>query len=659
MGLGLTTLLLGSLSLPSMAADHKRELLIAESFDRADAVTWGAADSGQRWKFPPGSAGVTLAGYGGVFTLPAPRSGGSAMLQGKGTHVRDVGVAFSFALDRMPGSGGAVIEAIARKSASGSYRAQIRVAPRGGLWLSFSKERHGSPAGTVGRKALVPRWRYAAGQMVSIRFEVIGQDATQLRLKAWPAGTAEPRRWLLVGDDPRHDVGAPGRIGIAASLTKRATNVPVQVRFDDLHVTRTRKATKAPVTRTKPRAQDTSLSTEAPDNGVAAAQPQSVAPATTPAPTPAPLPATGSYPANSSLAYEPVPTLSMPGYLAEVRDPTYGGYITRVSNTAGWRNQYAMKTAWNADGSRAAFFGYGARLLDGVTYQDLGGLSGLPGRATWSNVDPDLVWGTGNDNRVRKYKPSNGTTTFLTVPGGFTSVDLGNAEGTLSDDDRYMALLATVSGGGYRALLWDSVSNTVAINATLPNEPDKVQASPSGRYMVVSYEPNGTGPNQGNKIYDRLAANPATPRHLNNVSSHSDFARRADGTELYVIIDGGLQAIRLSDGQATTLLSGWPGGHISGRNIDRWGWVYVSNHVYWSSRTYPGYDQLMAVKTDGSGTIQVWAHARTIQDGNAYQYDASTFATPNRDGTKIMWGGKWNATGSIYSYVVAMEPRAR
>jgi hypothetical protein len=85
----------------------------------------------------------------------------------------------------------------------------------------------------------------------------------------------------------------------------------------------------------------------------------------------------------------------------------------------------------------------------------------------------------------------------------------------------------------------------------------------------------------------------------------------------------------------------------------------VSNHVHYGNTTTPGYDQLAAIKTDGSGTMQVWAHARTIQDNSAggYEYAASTHAVPNRDGTKIMWGGRWNSSGSVYSYVVAMEPR--
>ena len=208
-------------------------------------------------------------------------------------------------------------------------------------------------------------------------------------------------------------------------------------------------------------------------------------------------------------------------------------------------------------------------------------------------------------------------------------------------------------------MLYDSVADTVVITATLPAEPDNLSASPSGRYMVVSYGPDGSGPSQGNKIYDRLATDPSTPRHLSNVSSHQDFARRTDGTELLVSIDNGIRAVRLSDGQSTLLLAGsnFNNGHISGRNIDRWGWVYLSNHVYYGSGTLPGHDQIAALKTDGSGTLQVFAHAHTIQPADTYDYDASTHAVPNRDGTKVMWGGRWDDSGGMYSYVVAMEPR--
>ena len=218
----------------------------AESFARSDTATWGTTDSGQRWRFPKASVGIASVADGGVMTLPAPESGRSALLEGQGTVARDVAMKFSFSLDRMPGRGSATVLATARKSAAGAYRALVRVAPQGGLWLSFSKERHGGPAGTVGRTVLVPGWRYAAGQTVNVHFEAVTQDATQLRLKVWPAGTAEPPRWQLVSDDAADDVRAPGRVGLGASLNRRVTAAPVQVRFGFLVVKRARDVERAP-----------------------------------------------------------------------------------------------------------------------------------------------------------------------------------------------------------------------------------------------------------------------------------------------------------------------------------------------------------------------------------------------------------------------------
>jgi len=370
-------------------------------------------------------------------------------------------------------------------------------------------------------------------------------------------------------------------------------------------------------------------------------------------PTPTPS-TTGKYPpSQTGVTYIAVPNLALPTYLTEVKDPTFAGTIIRVSNVDGYRNQYPKKAAWNADGSYA-FLNYGKRLLDGNTYKDLGAISSAPGRATWSNVDPDIIWGTHNsDNRLKKYSVSKKTTTYRTF-SGYTEVDLGNGEGNVSDDDRYVGLVAYPTTGGVQAMHFDIANDKILYTATLPTEPDWLGVSHSGRYLVVSYGPDGSGSANGFKIYDRLSSNPSQPRHLADVSSHADFVTMQDGTEVLVHIAGSLRAIRLSDGQSWNVLSNSSFGHISGRAIDRPGWIYVSGNVY-SSLGDPGHDQLAAVKVDGSQTVQVFAHARTIQPRDEYVYSDSTHAVPNRDGTKIMWGGRWNDTGGLYSYVVAVK----
>jgi hypothetical protein len=348
--------------------------------------------------------------------------------------------------------------------------------------------------------------------------------------------------------------------------------------------------------------------------------------------------------------------MAMPGYLQEVKDPTYDGSITRITNNAGWRNTYARIGAWNADGSRIHLIGYGNRLLNGRTYEDLGSVPHL-GNPTWSNTNPNVIWNTSNgDNRLKRYDITSGTNSTFHTFGGYTGIDLGPSETTISDNDRYIALIGYLSSGGREVFLFDTQSKAVLFKAGLPAEPDWAGVSPTGRYVVVSYGPDGSGTAQGYKIYDRDAANPSQPRHLANKTSHSDFARLADGAELLIHLNNGVSAVRLANGQSWVILSNsaFPNGHVSGKAIDRWGWVYLSNHVYGSMGT-PGHDQIVAVKTDGSETVQVFAHARTVQPTGSFVYERSTFAVPNRDGTKVIWGGRWNGGGNVYSYVVRVK----
>jgi hypothetical protein len=363
----------------------------------------------------------------------------------------------------------------------------------------------------------------------------------------------------------------------------------------------------------------------------------------------------GSAAQAASLVYRRVPDLPRPGYLQEVRDPVFGGRITRISDTAGWRNLYAKSAAWNADGSRAALFGYGNRLLDGRTYRDLGSLPGLPGRPTWSNVNPRIIWGTNNDdNRLKRYNIVTKRTTYRSFPG-FREVDLGNGEGNISDKDRFFALIAYPRRGGVGILMYDRKRDKVLGYSPLGIEPDWAGASPSGKYIVVRYPRSGTGRTEGFWLFDRRANR---KRLLSAEVSHADFARLPNGAEILVHHRSGgrITARLLSRPRTWDLLRGsaFTDGHVSGRNIKKWGWVFLSNHVR-RRDGLPGQDQIIAVKTDGSGKVKVFSHARTIQAAGSYSYAASTMAVPNRNGTKVMWGGRWNGSGGIYAYVVTLR----
>jgi hypothetical protein len=348
-------------------------------------------------------------------------------------------------------------------------------------------------------------------------------------------------------------------------------------------------------------------------------------------------------------------SLAEPGYLVEVADPNFEGSITRISSTQPRRNQYARQPAWNADGTRAVFMGYGNRLLDGNTYADLGALAGLPSsRFTWSMTDPSFGWCTvGGNNRLYKYFPNQGTSQVVATFGAYSVVDHGRGEGRPDMNDRYVALL----GGTTSLFMYDAVADSVVGTTTLPNTTDWIGTSCTGQYMVVRFASGGTGSGQGVWAYTR------TGQPVRNLTpgGHGDVALNAAGEDVYVgIKSGGIKSTRMSDGQTLDVAFGnYPNGHVSGCAVRRPGWAYLSNHVIYGTNS-PGLDQIIAAKLDGSLETQVWCHARTIQTPAQYDYDASTHAVPNIDGTKVMWGGGWerSTTGNsnLRSYVVRIAP---
>jgi hypothetical protein len=68
-----------------------------------------------------------------------------------------------------------------------------------------------------------------------VRFQVQGTPTTTLRVRVWPAGTAEPSAWTYT----RTDATAANQVAGALSLKSYAPstgNNPVTVSYDDLAV---------------------------------------------------------------------------------------------------------------------------------------------------------------------------------------------------------------------------------------------------------------------------------------------------------------------------------------------------------------------------------------------------------------------------------------
>ena len=357
-------------------------------------------------------------------------------------------------------------------------------------------------------------------------------------------------------------------------------------------------------------------------------------------PPPAP---SGSYPGQTTLKALKTTTLARPAYLASVLDPALGTTTTRISN-AGVRQSYSRISAWNSDGSKILLgFSYPGRMLDGRTYRDLGAFHQISG-AIWSNTNPNKLYGVdsqGNGNRLYSQNATSGALTVLRAFSSFRYITIGDYEGGVSDDDRYIVLFGYPSSGGKHIVVYDLIGRTVVADRVAPAGTDNAQISRKGNFVVVV--------GAGTRRYTR---NLASSIQLYPYGNHGDNALDAAGNEIYVTNNApGVKSFRLSDGKATMLLGGTTAfeyGHVSGRNIDRPGWVYLS--VYDNSTTAgrPGRDQVVAVKTDGSGTVEVFGFTHHT---NTTNYAMQPHAVPSPNGRDVLFASEWGSTG-VYAFVV-------
>lgn len=371
----------------------------------------------------------------------------------------------------------------------------------------------------------------------------------------------------------------------------------------------------------------------------------------------APARGTGlTYPPDVALVAVPMPSFSIPPYLVPVTDPTFGTTIVRIGNegtgASSMRHHYAKDQPWNADGTLVKLNpGATMPILDGGTYAFIKNISAPSNDNVWSNVDPNTIYG-GHGNSLVSIDVATGTWTTLHDFGveGYSSIYIGDNEGNFSNDDHYACLIGQ-RGGTAWVISWDNVGKSIlAAMDTGASSIDNCTVSQSGAYVVV----NGAS-GQGTRSY--RTSDLSFVAQLSSNRNHFDVCYDAPGgNEVIVKEDNGYPVIGIATG--TLLRQAIPGlttpqSHISCRNLQRPGWAYVSPEgVSSNSGTIP-WQRLLAVKLDGSGLVEDFAHAH--HEVGTSPYDGAPMVVPNRTGDRVMWKVAWDGSGSVYSYV-AWQP---
>ena len=391
----------------------------------------------------------------------------------------------------------------------------------------------------------------------------------------------------------------------------------------------------------------------------------------------------------------PAPEAPRPVYLTPVRDTTFGTLIVRVTGDSGsvvgggltgtWGNEARhhldLDQPWNSDGTLLAIQNRNAPtliILDGESYAPrYARCPGYSGDDRWhpSPSHPhERISVLGN--QLQWFDVTQCVSTrHWTLP--FAVNYIGSGSGNPSADGRFLALSDATR---MFVVDMDPQAPYDAYPAERIGPPrlltdcglaggckvSSVTVSPSGKYVVVRYA--GDVPR---RVFDVDPATLAlTPRAMPEGSVSCSGADPAlgyvydmdegdltlnpfDGDEDVLVgrehcgyrgkflngqLIGGVVMVRLRDGAVTSLtdpLNEAIAHGVSARNDQRPGWAYVSYYAQSGKRFS---DEIVAVKLDGSGSVERLAHKRSAYKGCARCVPQPV---PSRDGLRVMWASNW------------------
>lgn len=387
-----------------------------------------------------------------------------------------------------------------------------------------------------------------------------------------------------------------------------------------------------------------------------------------------------TYPPQQQLVFDQMPIVPKPGYLVPMTDPTFGSTVIRVSDQAVFNthsngmttvHQYAKSSPWNSDGTMIKLAGWSNAILDAQTYQ-VKYVTWLPGgHTTWSNTQPNIIYGTNHPNYdgncIAQNDVTTNTTSLIFCFNEYDYVSYGEGEGNMSNDDRYMAIQCRKPGGAMEVAVFDFVTNSKVASMPAPVWPNNVAMTQSGDYVTVQWDVHGTGPAQGTWAYNRNDLSPV--RNLSPLGgSHFDYCYDTQGNEVMVGpngVDRGIRMVRIDNGAETSLIGddkmSWYI-HVSCRNLSRPGWAYYTEFANVNSQTWkPNYQKVFSVQLDpnanNNALTETFAH---VQHSTNVSYHRSPFGVPSRDGSKVMFRSDWggNSSSEINSYVAFMPTTA-
>ncbi len=216
------------------AADPNAGALVSDSFDRTVANGLGRADRGGLWSLTGTASRFSVAG--GTASLSMATAGASVGGYLASTTTTDADTTVALTTDKANDQTVFASVSGRRVSTTSDYRAKLRLLPGRQVGIQITRLAGSATETVVGKEVVLPGVTFTPGSGLRVRFQVTGTNPTTLRLKVWPATSAEPAGWALTSTDSTAGLQVAGAVGITTYLSGSATVLPVALRVTDLAV---------------------------------------------------------------------------------------------------------------------------------------------------------------------------------------------------------------------------------------------------------------------------------------------------------------------------------------------------------------------------------------------------------------------------------------
>lgn len=212
---------------PVLASEE--QFLARDDFERTVGSGWGEAAVGGAWS---GTTGLSVEDGVGVLSVGKSQTRTVTLME---PAIGDSDSTFAISLDRVADGGGVHFNYGTHRSSEGEYRAKLRISATGVVNVGVARLL-GTTETLIANKAL-SGFAYTADTALGIRVQTESAGGTTtVRVKVWPAESAEPSAWTVTASDSEAALQAPGGLSISAYGTGTVTNGPVAIAVDDLAV---------------------------------------------------------------------------------------------------------------------------------------------------------------------------------------------------------------------------------------------------------------------------------------------------------------------------------------------------------------------------------------------------------------------------------------